>query len=159
MSIFRYIMKWFVEKAWPIISKWLEENLIEIIKSIVKIIYDLIKKFREQQEKKMSDFEETLKDKAAHAKTDAEKKVWREAFEMYRQMYEDMKAENEILKEQIANATQQATEDIKKQAKKVKADDIFEFKKDSFIVKSSAPSFELSALPSPNKIQSISRLK
>ena len=57
MSLWKNIVKWFVEKAWPIIIKWIEDNLMEIIKWIIENIKEF---FQNKQNREEERYEENI---------------------------------------------------------------------------------------------------
>lgn len=125
MEIWKKIIKWFAERTWPIIKKWIEDNLEEIIKRIMDHIKDI---FKEKHNKEAKRYEENIiraEQKFDSAQSEDEKKAWQETVDMLKKMYADSKIENEILKQELEKYKKQVTNDFKQEIGKVKGDDIF----------------------------------
>ncbi|MBE6068082.1 MAG: hypothetical protein E7211_10400 [Clostridium lundense] len=148
MSVWKNIIKWFIEKAWPIIIKWIEDNLMEIIKWVIEHIKEF---FESKQNKENERYEENInkaQEKYDNAENDDEKRVWQETIDMLKKMYEESKAENEILKQEMEKYKQQATNDVKKEVRKVKVDDIFDMNGNNVVPKSNTPAISLPKISS-----------
>ena len=77
-----------------------------------------------------------------------EKRAWQQTIEMLKKMYEESKAENEILKEKLEKYKKQATNDVKKEVRKVKVDDIFDMNGNNVVPKSNMPAITLPKITS-----------
>lgn len=75
----------------------------------------------------------------ANSHNDDERRVWQETIDMLKNMYEESKAENEMLKQNIENYKQQATNSIKNEVKKVNVDDVFDIKATNIQLKCDMP--------------------
>ena len=143
MSVWKNLIKWFVEKAWPIIVEWIEENLIDIIKWIFKQIKEFLEGKQNKENERYEENINAAQAKCDNAETDDEKRAWQEADDMLKKMYEESRAENEILKQEIEKYKQQTTNDVKKEVRKVKVDDVFDMKENNIVPKSTMHNISL----------------
>lgn len=153
MEIWKNILKWFVEKAWPIIKKWIEDNLKEIIEWVIAYIKEIFKDKRKKDKHRYDENINKAEEKRDNAQSEDEKRVWQETIDMLKKMYEESEAENEILKEELEKYKNQATEYVKKEVTKIKVDDIIDVKGNNIVQKSNLP-----MVTSPKKSKNIFKL-
>ena len=165
MSIWQWVKKliveifwpWFKEFVWPIIKKAIEELISYIIGTVEKIkkwTSEKAKNNAENANKKADEFDkmaEFAKTHEAHEEADkfrAVAQVWREVAEQFRQ-------ENELLKREIDDISKTAKKEVSEKVDNLNIDLDFSHEKPKFMIGGNsynlpALPYNLPALPSPN---------
>ncbi|MDF0728681.1 hypothetical protein PY093_18815 [Cytobacillus sp. S13-E01] len=133
--MFQKILIWFVQKAWPIILKFLIRYGEEIIAIIVTL---LTKQYNERQTQKAKENYEKATEYHNHARsssTDEERKEYEFKSDFFKQQAEECANDIKKMAEIFENATKKTTEFVREKTKEFKAEDIFKIEENEFEVK------------------------
>lgn len=149
MSVFRQIIKWFVEMVWPQIKRLITKVIVELVQWILEQIMQLIKDRFNRQENFASSNANAEYQKAKDSTSRDEAEMHYKMAEMWREVADNFREENDRLKEDLNNIMREAATKAAANVKDLQVDDVFDLgKTDSPTLKSDFKI--LPALEDPN---------
>jgi len=128
MDILKPIFKWFVEKVWPLIQKLIIAAIVDLVYWIYIEVKNLIKmRFTRQEDFAKSRAEDEIIN-AKNAKTEDEARNHYRMAEMWRQVSDNYREENERLKNDLDKLMREAISKAQSNVLKLKVDDVFDLR-------------------------------
>jgi hypothetical protein len=131
--IYQKMLEWFVKMAWPQIQKLLEAAVVGVVEWMINEVTWLLKNRTMRQNDYAKSKEEDELKKARGAKTADEELLHRKMAEMWRQVADNFREENERLKNDLDILSKNTMEKAKKNVEGLNAGDVFEFKNDETV--------------------------
>lgn len=123
------VYEWFIRKAFPVILKLLVEYSEEIVRGLIKVIFNYM---AEREKKKAEEHVENAKEsyaKAEKAETESEKSNHLFEYEFYKKQADLKSKEIQDLAKDFANIEQKTVELVAKATSEMSAEDLFELNK------------------------------
>ena len=150
--IYKQLVKWFVKRIWPWIVEniWpeLQKQLIAIFMKIISVVKDLVFEWadnrRDAREKAAHKKAAEAERMAQNAQSEAEAEKHNAVAQVWREVAEQFRQENELLKEKLEDVVRKSTSDFRNEMDSMEIKDIIEEREDaSLILKGSGTVLQL----------------
>lgn len=128
--MFQKILAWFIQKAWPVILKFLISYADEIVKLVFAIMSKTYNEKEREKARVIFDRAHEFHEKAQTANTEEERKELQFKAEFFKQQAESYADDILKMAEFFEDVTNKTSELIKEKTSKLEVNDLFETKDD-----------------------------